>query len=120
MRFCLSPYNDAAVNLALEECLLKNSKEDYIILYRNKPSLIVGKHQNSMAEINYLNVCERNISVYRRISGGGTVYHDLGNLNFSFIHNVEGQNKVDFKKYTAPVLDFLKSLNLNVSLGKRN
>lgn len=108
------------MNLALEEYLLKNYSEDYIILYRNEPSLIVGKHQNSMAEINYLNAYEKNIPVYRRISGGGTVYQDLGNLNFSFIHNVEGQNMVDFKKYTTPVLDFLKSLNLNVSLGKRN
>lgn len=120
MKILLSLYQDAAYNLAFEEYLLKNSKEDFVLLYRNNSSLIVGKHQNAMAEVNYLHAIEHKIPIYRRISGGGTVYHDLGNLNFSFILNAPGNNKVDFKKYTRPIIDFLLSLNLPATLGSRN
>ncbi len=87
MKFFRSPYYNAALNLAIEETLLKDTNEEFVLLYVNSPSVIVGKHQNSLAEVNYYEVIEKNIPLIRRISGGGTVYHDYGNINFSFIRN---------------------------------
>lgn len=120
MYFFVSPYYDAALNLAIEEILLKQSVDEFVFIYRNSESVIVGKHQNSMAEVNYNYIIENEIPVIRRISGGGAVYHDLGNINFSFILNVPGYNKVDFRKYTQPVYSFLQSKSLPVSFGDRN
>ena len=79
-----SPSNDAYFNIAAEEYLLTRfPKEDILLFYINAPSIIVGKFQNTLAEINIDYVQANNIKVVRRLSGGGTVYHDLGNLNFS-------------------------------------
>lgn len=76
---------DPAFNLATEEFLLKNKSEDCFYLYINNPSIIVGKYQNSLAEINVDYVKENKIDVIRRMTGGGAVFHDPGNLNFTFI-----------------------------------
>lgn len=103
-------------NLALEEYCLKESDEEFFILYRNDRSVIAGKHQNPLAEINYSHVRKNNIIVARRLSGGGTVYHDSGNLNYTFITNGREGDFVNFKKHTRPVLELLKKFNLNASL----
>jgi lipoate---protein ligase len=102
--------NDPFFNLAIEELLLINSKEDYLILGINNPSVIIGKHQSAHREVNTKFVIENNIPVIRRISGGGTVFHDKGNLNFTFIRQCESGKQVDFRKYTQPVIEFLLSL----------
>ncbi len=108
-------------NLAAEEYILRNFKENCFMLWRNKPSIIVGKHQNTLAEINFEYVKEHNIDVVRRLSGGGAVFHDLGNLNFTFIQNVEGDdNLVDFKKYTKPIIEVLHQLGINARFEGRN
>ena len=108
--FCINlQSNDPFFNLAIEEYLLKNSQEEYLILYINSPSVIIGKHQTGHREVNTRFVTENNIPVIRRISGGGTVYHDAGNLNFSFIRQCETGKQVDFLKYTQPVIGFLES-----------
>ncbi len=108
-------------NLAAEEYVLRNFKENCFMLWRNKPSIIVGKHQNALAEINFEYVKENNIDVARRLSGGGAVFHDLGNLNFTFIQNVEGDdNLVDFKKYTKPIIEVLHQLGINAIFEGRN
>jgi len=108
-------------NLAAEEYVLRNFKENCFMLWRNKPSIIVGKHQNTLAEINFEYVKENNIDVVRRLSGGGAVFHDLGNLNFTFIQNVEGNdNLVDFKKYTKPIIEVLHQLGINARFEGRN
>jgi lipoate-protein ligase A len=107
-------------NIASEEHLLRNRSENIFFLYINDPSIIVGKHQNTLAEINYGFVRERNIPVLRRLSGGGTVYHDHGNINFSFIQNVEGKNLIDFKKYTAPIIDILSKLGVDARFEGKN
>jgi len=115
-----SPSHDPYFNLASEEYLLKCLQEDFFLLYRNSPSIVVGKHQNTLAEINSDFVQERGIVVARRISGGGTVFHDMGNLNFAFITSGKAGEMVDYARYTQPIIDAMKSMGLDVSLGKRN
>lgn len=118
---CLrSRTNDPAFNLATEEFLLKNKKEDCFYLYINDPSIIVGKNQNALAEINVEYVKENNVTVIRRLSGGGAVFHDPGNLNFTFIMNEQIDKVVDFRKYTQPILDVLKSLGVDAKFEGRN
>lgn len=116
-----SPSTDAYFNIAAEEYLLyKYPTEDIFLLYMNAPSIIVGKFQNTLAEINLDFVDENDIKVVRRMSGGGTVYHDLGNLNFSF-HTLLGTNDfMDFSKFTKPVLTLLNELNVPARLEGRN
>jgi lipoate-protein ligase A len=107
-------------NIALEEYLLKNTDQDIFMLYVDEPSVIVGKHQNTLAEVNIRFALENDIKVVRRISGGGTVYHDLGNLNFCFIANGHEGHLVDFKKFTAPIMEVLSQIGLDVKLEGKN
>jgi lipoate-protein ligase A len=111
---------DPCFNLASEEYLLKESEKEYFLVYINEPCVIIGKHQNAYAEINHSFVRKNHIKVVRRISGGGAVWHDHGNLNFSFIRNGKGGSLVNFSKYMLPVLDFLNSYGLNVSSDGKN
>ena len=113
---------DPKLNLALEEYALRNFKtnSDYLLFYINEPSIIIGSNQNTLEEINYDYVTENNIHVVRRISGGGAVYHDLGNLNFSFITNHDIKSLNNFKKFTQPVTQALQELGLNAELKGRN
>ena len=116
-----SPSQNAYFNIASEEYLLHRfPTEDIFLLYVNAPSIIVGKFQNTLAEINLDYVKEKDIKVVRRMSGGGTVYHDLGNLNFSF-HTLLGQNDFgDFSFFTQPVLNTLQKLGVPAVLQGRN
>ena len=116
----ISPYTNPYFNLAAEEYLLKSFQEDLFLLYRNRPSIVVGKHQNTLAEINLPFVQENEILVARRISGGGTVFHDLGNLNFAFFTSGKEGELVDYKRVTTPIVEALKKMGLEVRLGKRN
>ena len=111
---------DPYFNIAAEEYLLKNLEQDCFMLWQNEPSVIVGKHQNTLAEINYGFVKENNIPVIRRISGGGTVYHDKGNLNFTFICSGEKGKLVDFKKFTKPVIGVLNQLGVPARFEGKN
>jgi lipoate---protein ligase len=111
---------DPFFNLAIEEILLKNSKEEYLILYINNSSVIIGKHQSAHREINSKFIFENNIPVIRRISGGGTVFHDNGNLNFAFIRQSETGKQVDFRKYTLPVIEFLLSIGVEAKFEEKN
>ena len=120
MRCINSENTDPCFNLASEEVLLKSRSEDYFLLYRNEPSVVVGKHQNTLAEINLPYVKEKHIVVVRRISGGGTVFHDLGNLNFAFITSGREGELVNYKEFTFPIIEAMRQLGLTVKLGKRN
>lgn len=110
----------AAYNLACEEYLLRNTTKDVFFLYVNEPSIIVGKHQNTLAEINLNYTIKNNISVHRRLSGGGTVYHDLNNLNFCFIKSGEKTQLVNFAEYSKPIIKALKTLGIEAHFGKRH
>ncbi len=120
MRIILSQKTNPYQNLATEEYLLKNFTDDIFFIYIDTNSIIVGKHQNTLSEINYSFVTENEIPVVRRLSGGGTVFHDPGNINFCFITSGEKGELVNFKKYTTPIVEFLKSLNVNAHFGGRN
>ena len=116
-----SPSHDAYFNIALEEYLLYQfPTEDIFLLYINAPSIIIGKFQNTLAEINLEYVEKQNIKVVRRMSGGGAVYHDLGNLNFSFHTLLDMNEFMDFSKFTAPVVNILNELNVPAKLEGRN
>ena len=110
---------NAYFNLAMEEYFLKNCNEDIFLLWRNENAIIVGKNQNTLSEINYDYVKNNNIKVVRRLSGGGAVFHDLGNINFTFI-SCNDNSFSDFKKFTMPIVDALKELNVNAEFSGRN
>lgn len=113
---------DPRINLAIEEYALKNLdiNETYLLFYINEPSIIIGKNQNSVEEINTEYVESNGIHVVRRLSGGGAVYHDLGNLNYSFITRDDGDSFHNFRKFTEPVIAALKQMGVNAELSGRN
>lgn len=116
-----STSTDAYFNIASEEYLMKNyPDQDIFLLYVNAPSIIIGKFQNTLAEINLAYVKENKIKVVRRMSGGGAVYHDLGNLNFSFHVPHKDQDFMDFSQFTQPVVDMLNEMGVNAELVGRN
>ena len=113
---------DAHLNLALEEHVLRNrmGEDDLLLFYVNAPAIIIGRNQNTVEEINSDVVAERGIRVVRRVSGGGAVYHDLGNLNFSFMtRDVHGRfNRYD--RFNGPVVEVLRELGVPAEIGGRN
>lgn len=114
---------DPRINLAIEEYLLKTmdvEKDPFLLFYINEPSIIIGKNQNTAEEINTDYVDSNGIHVVRRLSGGGAVYHDLGNLNYSFITVDDGNSFRNFRKFTEPVVKALQSLGVNAALSGRN
>ncbi|MBN1197947.1 MAG: lipoate--protein ligase [Bacteroidales bacterium] len=111
---------DPFFNIAAEEYILKHFDEDTFALWRNDKSIIVGKHQNTLAEINQEYVHMNNIKVVRRLSGGGAVFHDLGNLNFTFTQSSVSENLINFRKYTQPILDVLQLMGVDARFEGRN
>ena len=113
-------FTDPYLNIAAEEYFVKHATEDMCMIWTNEQSVIIGKHQNSFAEINYPYVRENHIPVIRRISGGGAVYHDSGNVNFTFIKKTNKTNQVDFEQFTSVIVKFIQSLGIAVNINKRN
>lgn len=107
-------------NLATEEYLLKNFTDNCFMLWRNEPCIVVGKNQNTLSEINYDYVKENKIPVVRRLSGGGAVFHDLGNINFTFISNNDSDSFLNFRKFTQPIIDVLDKLGMKAEFSGRN
>lgn len=107
---------DPYFNLAAEEYLLKNFKENIFMLWQNEPSIVIGKHQDVWAEVNLKFVQDQQIKIARRFSGGGAVYHDPGNLNLTFI---ETGQIMQTDKYTIQIMNFLKTLGVHVEVDER-
>lgn len=108
-------------NLALEEYMLTHyPNDDFFILWRNEKTVVVGKYQNAFAEINSDYVENHNINVVRRMTGGGAVFHDLGNLNFTFIKSKAERSEFDFLKYCQPIVSVLHNLGVEAKFEGRN
>ncbi|WFA09459.1 lipoate--protein ligase [Tissierella sp. Yu-01] len=122
MKYIENLSNNPWYNLAFEEYCFRNlpNDEDYVILWINDPAIIVGKNQNTVEEINTEYVKENGIKIVRRVTGGGAVYHDLGNLNFSIITTITGPERIDFGQINIPVLKSLEKLGINAELSGRN
>ena len=122
MIYIISDTNETAFNIASEEYAFKKLlNEDMIfMLWINKPSIIVGRHQNTIEEINRDYVKENGIEVVRRISGGGAVYHDYNNLNYTIISKESEDKAFDFKSFSIPVIKTLESLGVKAEFTGRN
>jgi lipoate-protein ligase A len=111
---------DPYFNLAAEEYAMTHFAAECFMLWRNAPAVIVGRHQNTLAEIDADYVRVNDIPVVRRLSGGGAVFHDLGNLNFTFIADSDGRAQVDFRRFTQPILEALQALGVDARFEGRN
>lgn len=115
-----NPSTDPAYNLALEELLTLNGTGSCFMLWRNGPSVIIGRNQNTAAEINADAVREKKIKIVRRITGGGAVYHDLGNINFSYISPSAEWTPESPARFTLPIITFLRSIGIDAEFSGRN
>ena len=121
MKYIKTNYSIPAYNMAMEELIMNHlPSDDYLIFYVHDPAIIIGQHQNTIEEINEEYVKEKGIHVQRRLSGGGAVYHDHGNLNFSFIVRGSRENVNDFNVLTQPVIKTLEKIGIKAELSGRN
>lgn len=120
MKFLILKTTDPYLNLAIEEYLFEYSSDDIFMIWQNEPTVVIGKNQNAHAEINMNYLKEHGIHIARRITGGGAVYHDLGNINYTFISSKNQKNEINFEYYTIPIIESLKNLGINVKLSGRN
>lgn len=116
----LNTETEPAFNLAAEEYLLRSCRENVFMLWRNRKAIVVGCNQNSLAQINADAVRRENIPVIRRISGGGAVYHDMGNINYTFIATDRFRRGLSYRDYLAPVRDFLRRMGIDAQFEGRS
>ena len=112
MYYVIMKSHDICENLATEQYLMNSKQfdEPLLLFYYEKPSVIVGRNQNTLEELNQKYVEDHNIVVTRRLSGGGAVYHDLNNLCFSFVVDSDSEEFGDFKSFTQPIVDAIHTL----------
>jgi len=110
------------INLALEEFAVRNldPSKDYLLVYRNDSSVIMGKHQNPFQEANNWFTSKENHPIFRRISGGGTVYHDRGNINFTYITSQSAQDFNKYFRFLKPIVEYLRSYSIDACINQRN
>lgn len=123
MRYVSMKAHDIGRNLATEQYLMNNKDfgEPLVLFYYEKPCIIVGRNQNTLEEINQKYVEENGITVTRRLSGGGAVYQDLGNLCFSFVLDSDSEQFGDFKSFVQPIVDALHDMGATgVEVSGRN
>lgn len=114
----IKPGTDPWFNIAAEEYIAHNLEEEVFMLWQNTDCIVMGKHQNSLSEINHHWLEKAGIPAIRRISGGGTVFQGEGNINFSFItnHPINSMDKISFARATAPIISFLKTKGIDAKL----
>lgn len=122
MEYLESRITDPRWNLALEQYVFDHMdrSKSYFMLWQNDNTIVIGKYQNAVAEINNDYVREHGITLVRRLSGGGTVYHDLGNLNFTFIVDADEMEKINFEMFCSPIIETLASFGVKAELTGRN
>lgn len=121
MKYIKTDYRIPAYNMAMEDLIINHLPEDdYLTFYIHDPSIIIGQHQNTIEEINQEYCSEKGINIQRRLSGGGAVYHDHGNLNFSFIVRGTKEDVNNFDVLTRPVIKTLEKLGVTAELSGRN
>ena len=120
MKFLILNTTDPYINLATEEYFFNVTNEEVFMLWQNEPTVVIGKNQNAFAEINTDIINKNGIHVARRITGGGAVYHDLGNVNFTFISSRGNGQVLDFPFFTAPIIEALAELGVHAELSGRN
>ena len=120
MRIIRGCEHDPYKNLASEEYLLESTADDTFMVWRNSASVIIGKNQNAYAEVNTEYTERNNIPVVRRLTGGGAVFHDPGNVNFTFITAADDSSEIDFARFTTPITDCLGELGVTALLDGRN
>lgn len=122
MKYIESNSTDPYFNLALEEYVFEYMPKDesYFMLWQNANTIVIGKYQNAFEEINQRAVEERGIKVARRLSGGGAVYHDMGNLNFTFIVDQKDVKGMNFKIFVVPIVETLKGFGVEAEFSGRN
>ena len=122
MVYIESPSTNPAFNLALEQYVFDrmDRSQEYFMLWQNDNTVVIGKNQNAFAEVNQKVADAKHISVVRRLSGGGAVYHDLGNLNFTFILDAKDATDLDIRLFCQPIAELLRSLNVPAEVNGRN
>lgn len=122
MLYIVNDSHDPYFNMAVEEYLLYELEigDQYLTLWQNRPTVVVGRNQNTWDEVNLEFIKKHNVAVVRRLTGGGSVYHDQGNLNFTFIFKNQRSGKYDFAGFMAPVVDALKKMGLAADIDGRN
>jgi len=120
MKFIRLESKDPYYNLAVEEYLFENIDEDIFMLWQNDKTVVIGKNQNAYAEVNLPFAKENNIHIARRITGGGAVYHDLGNVNYTFITSTDKARVLDYEYFTQPIIKALSTFGIDCKLSGRN
>lgn len=120
MIFAVSKSTDCYFNLALEEHFLRDFEDDVFMLWQNDNTIVVGKNQNTLAEINVDYVKKKGIRVVRRITGGGAVYHDMGNINFTYIVKHDGEWERNFERFAVPIINALGKIGVKAEVSGRN
>ena len=120
MKLFVSSETDPRVNMGLEHFFLKEWGGEGCLVYRNSPSVLIGKNQNPYREVNIPFCKRKGISIFRRISGGGAVYHDLGNINTAFFGNRGSACCNLYRRWSEPLLKYLRGLGLDARLGGGN
>lgn len=120
MKFIRLHTTDPYYNLAVEEYLFLHSDDDVFMLWQNDKTVVIGKNQNAYAELDVDYAREQGIRIARRITGGGAVYHDMGNLNYTYISAKKEHSEIDFASFCAPIIESLRSMGVEASLSGRN